>query len=57
MANVESTINPVEQVPTLVSVAQVPTPVLVAQVPILTVTIPVNHAERSEKFNGLNFKR
>ena len=48
MANIESTINPVEQVPT---------PVSVAQVPILTVTILVNHAERSEKFNGLNFKR
>ena len=29
----------------------------VAQVPTPAVTIPVNHAERPEKFNGLNFKR
>ena len=28
-----------------------------AQVPTLAVTVPVNHAEKPEKFNGLNFKR
>ena len=28
-----------------------------AQVLTPTVTVPMNHAERSKKFSGLNFKR
>ena len=37
--------------------AQVPIPVSATQVPTPAVTVPVNHAEKPEKFNGLNFKR
>ena len=48
MANVGESSNPGAQVPIPVSTAQVPTP---------AVTVPVNHAEKPEKFNGLNFKR
>ena len=48
MANVGESSNPGAQVPIPVSAAQVPTP---------AVTVPVNHAEKPEKFNGLNFKR
>ena len=48
MANVGESSNPGAQVPIPVSAAQVPTP---------DVTVPVNHAEKLEKFNGLNFKR
>ena len=48
MANVGESFNPG---------AQVPTPISTAQVPMPAVMVPVNHAERPEKFNGLNFKR
>ena len=48
MANVGESSNPGAQAPIPVSAAQVPTP---------AVTVPVNHAEKPEKFNGLNFKR
>ena len=48
IANVGESSNPGAQVPIPVSAAQVPTP---------AVTVPVNHAEKPEKFNGLNFKR
>ena len=48
MANVGESSNPRAQVPIPVSAAQVPTP---------AVTVSDNHAEKPEKFNGLNFKR
>ena len=48
MANVGESSNPGAQVPISVSAAQVPMP---------AVTVPVNRAEKPEKFNGLNFKR
>ena len=48
MANVEESSNSRVHVPTPVSATKVSTP---------AVTVPVNHAEKPEKFNGLNFKR
>ena len=48
MANVGESSNPGAQVPIPVSATQVPTP---------AVTVPVNHPNKPEKFNGLNFKR
>ena len=50
MVNVEATTIPTTQVPTS-------TVTVVARVPIPIVTVPMNHAEMSEKFSDLNFKR
>ena len=50
MANVEATTIPAAQAPT-------PTVTVTTRVPTPTMIIPVNHAERLEKFSGLNFKR
>ena len=50
MANVEAAAVPAAQVPT-------PTVTVAARVPTPTVTVRMNHAERPEKFSGLNSKR